>query len=222
LPYENKESNTEILRKIQRDIEEIKSTLRLFLLQSRKDITEEINKELSNPQKKIVYDLTDGNHSAYEIAQIVKVSLTSIHRWWRDWERSGIVSRTERKGKSIVQKRFSLEDMGIEVPSVSEIQGTKNEIGEIPSKEKLKSILRDSSMFSNNVDLSEFAEKVFYVKVPVSDREDLIERIVNLFFNSPKIKQMMFMQAMKQKAQFTGSSFKDYFEFWEKNIKSEI
>src|SRR4030067_3826828 len=101
--------NAETLRKIQRDIEEIKDTLKLFLLQSRGAIAEEIVRELNNPEKKIAYNLTDGNHSAYEIAQIVKVSLTSIHRWWREWERSGLIERTDRKGKSVVQKRFSLE-----------------------------------------------------------------------------------------------------------------
>lgn len=192
------------------------------MLQSRKDIAEAINRELSNPQKKIVYNLTDGNHSAYEIAQIVKVSLTTIHRWWRDWERLGIVCRNESKGKSVVQKRFSLEDIGIEVPNISEIQSDWKEVGEIPTREKLKAILTDSSMFGNDIALREFAEKLFDVKLAADNAKNLIDRIVDLFFNSPKIKQMMFMQALRQQAQCSGSAFKDYFEFWEKNIKSEI
>jgi hypothetical protein len=211
-----------MLEKIQRDIEEIKSTMKLFILQSRKEIAQELNKEMNSPQKKLAYTLTDGNHGAYDIAQTIKVSITTIHRWWRDWERSGLLTRTERNGKSVLQKRFSLEEIGIEVPDISSIQSSENEIREIPNREKLQSILRDSNMFKDNAALREFAERVFDMKIPTNTTEDLIDRIADLFLSSPKIKQLMFMQALRQQAECTGSNFKDYFEFWEKHIKSEI
>lgn len=211
-----------MLEKMQRDIEEIKSTMKLFILQSRKEIAQELNKEMSSPQKKLAYTLTDGNHGAYDIAQTIKVSITSIHRWWREWERSGLLTRTERKGKSVLQKKFSLEEIGIDVPDISSIQSSDSAIREIPDREKLQSILRDSNMFKDNAALREFAEKVFDMKILTNTTEDLIDRIADLFLSSPKIKQLMFMQALRQQAECTGSNFKDYFEFWEKHIKSEI
>lgn len=222
MSYLNDERVAKMLEKMQRDIEEIKSTMKLFILQSRKEIAQELNKEMSSPQKKLAYTLTDGNHGAYDIAQTIKVSITSIHRWWREWERSGLLTRTERKGKSVLQKKFSLEEIGIDVPDISSIQSSDSAIREIPDREKLQSILRDSNMFKDNAALREFAEKVFDMKILTNTTEDLIDRIADLFLSSPKIKQLMFMQALRQQAECTGSNFKDYFEFWEKHIKSEI
>ena len=77
-------------------------------------------------------------------------------------------------------------------------------------------------MFKSNTDLKEFAEKLFGVTIKIINTEYLIDEIADLFLNSPKIKQMMFMQALKQQAESTGSNFTNYFEFWEKHIKGEI
>ncbi len=218
----NEERIAKILEKMQKDIEEIKSSMKLFMLQSRSEIAKQLQQDLISPEKKLAFELTDGNHSAYDIAQTLKVSMTSVHRWWRDWERLGLLNRTEIKGKMVLKKRFSLRELGIEVPDISCIQNQENQVSEIPNKEKLMSILRDANMFKSNTDLKEFAEKVFGATVQISNTEYLIDDIADLFFNSPKIKQMMFMQALKQQAECTGSNFTNYFEFWEKHIKGEI
>lgn len=207
---------------MQKDIEEIKSSMKLFMLQSRSEIANELQRDLISPEKKLAYELTDGNHSAYDIAQTLKVSITSVHRWWRDWERSGLLNRTEIKGKMVLKKSFSLRELGIEVPDISFIQNRDSQISEIPNKEKLMSILRDANMFKSNTDLKEFAEKLFGVTIHISNTEYLIDEIADLFFTSSKIKQMMFLQALKQQAESTGSNFTNYFEFWEKHIKGEI
>lgn len=212
----------EILAQIQRDIEEMKNIMKLFLLQSGREVGVELNRLLDNPQKKIAYQLTDGYHSAHDIASKVRVSTTSIHRWWREWQRVGIATRVTRRGRSIVQQNFSLEDMGIQVPDILSLQRNEYEVGEIPREEKLKSILGDSSMFKDNLDLKIFAKRVFSRNFLEKDREDLIREIADSFYGSPKRKQMMFMQALKQQAKRKGSHFKDYFESWEKHIKSEI
>lgn len=216
------ESIRRVLEKMQHDIEEIKSSMKLFMLQSRGDIANILQRDLTSPEKKLAYELTDGNRSAYQIAEILKVSMTSIHRWWRDWERSGLLTRTEAKGKTSLKKRFDLADLGIEVPDISYFQNKNGQMTEIPNKNKLMEVLRDSCMFKSNADLKEFAERVFGTKIAVTDTECLIDEISDLFLNSPRIKQMMFMQALRQQAKSTGSSFSDYFEFWERHIKGEI
>lgn len=94
--------------------------------------------------------------------------MTSVHRWWKDWERSGLLNRTEIKGKMVLKKRFSLRELGIEVPDISSFQNRESQISEIPNKEKLMSILRDANMFKSNTDLKEFAEKLFGVTIESS------------------------------------------------------
>jgi len=218
----NEDKVTSILTKIQRDIEEIKNTMKLFLLQSGREVGAEISKILDTPQKKIVYQLTDGVHSAHEISGIVGVSITSINRWWREWQRLGMVTRFIGERRSITRKNFSLEDIGIEVPDVSSLRSEKFEIYEVSNKEKLRSILGDFSMFKNAEDLRVFGEKIFDRTYGVSNREDLIKDIMNSFYNSSKRTQMMFIQALRQRAKQKGSQFRNYFESWEKHIKSEI
>jgi len=218
----NENKITAILAKIQRDIEEIKKTMKLFLLQSGRKVGEELTKILDTPQKKIAYQLTDGVHSAHEISGIVGVSITSINRWWREWQRVGIVTRVKEKRRTRTQKNFSLEDMGVDVPDVSSLRSDQFEIGQIPNEEKLRIMLKDSSMFKNSVDLSGFGEKIFNRTFIWDNREDLIKDIVDSFYGSSKRTQMMFIQALRQRAKREESRFRDYFDSWEKHIKSEI
>ena len=126
LDSSNDERIARILEKMQKDIEEIKNSMKLFTLQSRSEIANELQRDLISPEKKLAYELTDGTHSAYDIAQTLRVSMTSIHRWWKDWERSGLLNRTEIKGKMVLKKRFSLRELGIEVPDISSLQNRES------------------------------------------------------------------------------------------------
>lgn len=195
--------------------------MKLSMIQTRDEISVVLNRALGTPEKKLAYNLTDGKHSARDIAIQVGVSITSIHRWWREWQKLGIVTRVIKKGRNVVQKILSLEDLGIEVPEISS-KDAEHEIGKIPNKKKLKSILHDSIMFKENTDLRIFAEKTLGLSFLGNKRDELIREIVDSFYNSPKRVQMMFMQALKQQSRRKGNPFKEYFESWEKHIKSEI
>jgi len=219
---QNENKIASILAKIQRDIEEIKNTMKLFLLMSGRDVGDNLTMILDTPQKKIAYQLTDGVSSAHEISGIVGVSITSINRWWREWQRVGIVTRVKEKGRTRTRKSFSLEDMGVDVPEVSSLRRDQFEIGQIPNQKKLRIMLEDSSMFKNSVDLREFGEKIFNRTFTWVNREDLIKDIVDSFYGSSKRTQMMFIQALRQRAKQKESRFRDYFDSWEKHIKSEI
>lgn len=218
----NEDNVTSILARIQHDIEEIKNMMKLYLLQSGREVSVELNKVLSTPQKKIAYELTDGYHTAHAIAGIVKVSTTSINRWWREWQRLGIATRVKIKGRSTVRKIFSLNEMGIEVPDVSSLRGDEYEVGDIPTEERLESILSDSGMFRDKMDLQIFAEKVFSRNFAGRNKKDLIVEIIRTFYRSSKRTQMMFIQALRQQANRKGSRFKEYFESWEEHIRREI
>jgi hypothetical protein len=213
------DDSARLLEKILQELQEIKSSIRLTQLANRSDISHMLTITFDKPEKRLVYYLTDGTHSAHQIAELTKVSMTSIHRWWSDWIQLGLISKTLADGKACYKALFDLSSYGIETPTLP-IEETSNT--KIPSRQQLRELLSTSHLSYDKQLLVNIAKDVFDITID-PDSEYGKERLVNEFFISSKMKQLMFLQAIRQQVLSTDNDeFKNYFLFWEKHIKSDL
>lgn len=76
---------------------------------------------LNTEQKKLVYQLSDGNHGTVEIAKIVAIgSNATIADMWQTWLKQGLGESIPVKGGTRFKRSFDLEEFGIEVPKLKE------------------------------------------------------------------------------------------------------
>src|SRR2546422_3844829 len=74
-------------------------------------------KELDTPQKKVAFELSDGEHSRRDIAKELGLDDDTVRTWWDKWFQLAVVKESEkRKGRP--QKIVSLGQIGIEVPKL--------------------------------------------------------------------------------------------------------
>lgn len=67
--------------------------------------------------EKLAYELTDGERSRRDIANMMGLPDSTIRSWWDKWYDFGILEPSgKRKGRP--QKIMALEDMGIETPKL--------------------------------------------------------------------------------------------------------
>ncbi len=74
-------------------------------------------KELDTPQKKVAFELTDGEHSRRDIANEIEIDDSTVRDWWDRWYQLAVVEESE-KWKGRPQKIVSLGKLGIEVPKL--------------------------------------------------------------------------------------------------------
>ncbi len=102
----------ESVEKLNRTMKEV---ARWTKFRSVSGLRETLVRELNTPQKKLAYELTDGDHSRRDIAQILQITDDSIRSWWDKWYQLALVEESEtRKGRP--QRVISLNEVGIEVP----------------------------------------------------------------------------------------------------------
>ena len=110
-------------------LEEILIWTRLQGVQNAKAVLDEA---LSDDKLKLAYHLSDGRSST-EVGNACDVTGMTITNWWRKWFTIGIAQPSKRyKGR--FERTFSLEDLGIKVPSIK--GETKIEAKEQPSSEE--------------------------------------------------------------------------------------
>ena len=78
--------------------------------------------ELDTDEKRIAYQLSDGENSTAQIASVIPVSQMTISNWWRNWLELGIVKQTEKYGGRRRKRLISLAEMGIPYPDLPEIR----------------------------------------------------------------------------------------------------
>jgi hypothetical protein len=80
-------------------------------------ITKVLETILDSDDKRLVYQLSDGDASARDIQRLSGVNKDSISEWWREWEQIGIAQQSRSSNvKGRRQRLFSLSDFGIAVP----------------------------------------------------------------------------------------------------------
>ena len=99
-------------------LEEILKWTRLQGVQNAKDV---LLDALKSDKEKVAYHYSDGRSST-EVAKICGVSGMTVTNYWRRWFTLGI-AQSSLKYKGRFERAFSLEDLGIEIPSID--VGTK-------------------------------------------------------------------------------------------------
>ncbi|MHA1410138.1 MAG: hypothetical protein ACTSQY_07530 [Candidatus Odinarchaeia archaeon] len=83
-----------------------------------KAVKESFENLLDTDDKKIAYQLSDGNTSSSYIDSIIDPHQTTIADWWRSWYNIGIAEPISVSGGKRAKKLFDLEDLGITIPSI--------------------------------------------------------------------------------------------------------
>jgi len=91
---------------------------------------------LKKDSEKIAYQYSDGRGSL-EISKIAGVSDFAIRSYWKKWATIGLV-HPSGKFKGRYERLFSLEDLGIEVPTVKVLLTEKEPEAEEKGTEEIK------------------------------------------------------------------------------------
>ena len=100
----------------ERTMEEMFSEfLMIYKFINHSQIVETLRNELDDDasNKKKIYELSDGARSTRDIQKIVAISPPTITAYWKQWALSGIVIRTEKKGR--FKAVFDLKEYGLSV-----------------------------------------------------------------------------------------------------------
>lgn len=96
-----------------------------ILLWTKYDFSETKQKMLENldtDDKKITYQLSNGEKSSRDLSSFVSVSHSTIFRWWKEWFELGLVEQTEKYGGGRYKRLISLTRMGIPVPEIPGVE----------------------------------------------------------------------------------------------------
>lgn len=84
------------------------------------EIKQKMIEYLDTDDKKIAYQLSDGENSTYDIEKKVSVTAMTVSNWWNRWFEAGIVEQTEKYGGGRYKRLISLTKMGIPIPEIPE------------------------------------------------------------------------------------------------------
>ena len=88
---------------------------------------------LKSPEEMIAYQISDGEKTSREVADVANVGKSSIVKWWKVWIRAGIAESASVQRGDRAKRIFSLDDFGIEVPKIARTS-PKVEGGVVPDK----------------------------------------------------------------------------------------
>lgn len=116
-------------------LEELVRWTKVTSIPHAKKLLEEI---LQSPEEKTAYQASDEKMSYEEIAKLVNVSSMTISNYGKKWIKNGIARAVPVKGGGQRAVRlFSLEDFGIEIPTITPKPKKSKPVEEqSPSQEK--------------------------------------------------------------------------------------
>jgi hypothetical protein len=94
----------------------IQELVRLTRIMSYPTIKETLEITLNTEEKRLVYDLLDGNRKIVDIQLLSGVNISNISEWGQEWEKIGIVEPGARKGRR--RKCFDLSMFGLSVSRI--------------------------------------------------------------------------------------------------------
>lgn len=82
-----------------------------------KAVKDVLNSTLDTPQKKLLYQLSDGSKGSVELCKATGIASTeTITKNWKSWTKLGLGENLAVKGGKRFKRAFDLEDFGIEFP----------------------------------------------------------------------------------------------------------
>ena len=101
----------QVLEQIAANLQELLKLVQVMSSQSVKTVLETA---LDTQQKRLVYDLLDGERTVRSIQELSGASPSSISQWGQEWENIGIVETGTRKGRR--RKSFDISEFGLPIP----------------------------------------------------------------------------------------------------------
>ena len=116
-----KNEQTELLREI----------LKWIKFAGMKEVKNTLVSVLDAELKRLAYHLSDGTRGTVKIAKLAGIGSTStVFDMWQAWLKSGLGESIPVKGGSRFKRSFDLEDFGIEVPRVKEVEKEEKQVAE--------------------------------------------------------------------------------------------
>lgn len=101
-------------------LEEMLRWLKFTGMQEAKDVVDDELTFEDNEEKerdaRIVYELTDGEHSQRAIAEHISYSRPTVGNWQKKWAKQGIVDRSSETGR--FKHLISLGELGLDCPPI--------------------------------------------------------------------------------------------------------
>jgi len=101
-----------VLKQIKSRLDEILKWTRFAGMQQLKNT---IAQNLIDDISLIIYELSDGNSSTREVANVVGKSNVTVANYWKQWNKLGIVEQSP-KYRGRFKRICSLEELGLTVP----------------------------------------------------------------------------------------------------------
>lgn len=110
-------SGKENMDKQDKIIQVLEEILRWTRFQGIRDAKAVLLDALKTDAEKVAYQLSDGRSSS-SVGKICGVTDVTVRNYWRRWFTLGI-AEPSKKYKGRFERTFSLEDLGIEIPSIA-------------------------------------------------------------------------------------------------------
>jgi hypothetical protein len=108
-----------LLEKQDRMIDLLEEILKWARFKGMQRVKAVLHETLKKDSEKIAYSYSDGRGSL-EISKLAGVSDFAVRSYWKKWATMGLVQQSS-KFKGRYERLFSLEDLGIEVPTIKQI-----------------------------------------------------------------------------------------------------
>jgi hypothetical protein len=120
-----------------KELQVLQEILKWIKFSGMKDVKATLESMLDSPQKRLAYQLSDGNHSRDQVQTASGIKGNeAMSDLWRGWPRSGLGESIEiRKGMKRFKRSFDLNDFGIEYPKPKEEGPSASEDAERESGE---------------------------------------------------------------------------------------
>lgn len=100
----------------------LKELLKWVKFTGSKEVKSTLDSNMHSNDEKIIYSLSNGVNSSYDIARIMGANDTvrrKISDYWDKWEKAGLGEPVPSQGKgNRFRQSFNLEDFGIELPEI--------------------------------------------------------------------------------------------------------
>jgi len=118
-------------------IELLEEMLKWIKFAGLKEVKNTLGSVLDTEQKRLVYHLSDGARGTVEISKLAGIGSTkTVFDMWQAWLKLSLGESLPVKGGSRFKRSFDLEDFGIEIPRMKEVEKEEKQVAESTPSEK--------------------------------------------------------------------------------------
>ena len=106
--YDSQAESVELLRGIERNTRDIADLLEVAY---GNELRRRLTAVLTDGRRRLVYQGSDGDSSARQLAALAKVSDTTVRDWWKEWLRAGLMRPAQVEGRFV--RKYDLERLSL-------------------------------------------------------------------------------------------------------------